>query len=96
MMMAMSCFFSHAMAGDMIQFVRLLKVLCLFFAMLKPGYGLDPHISDHMAITKVASIAPLNRWIKCRKYFFRCCHIGYLSTLPECYMAFRLHDLISI
>ena len=63
-MLAVSCMFLRATAGVMIQFLHLLKVLCLSFARLRPGYALDPHISDQFFCMVVASITLLNRWIK--------------------------------
>ena len=63
-MLAMSCMFLHATAGVMIQFLHFLKVLCLSFARLRPGYVLDPHISDHLFCMVVASITLLNRRVK--------------------------------
>ena len=57
--------FLHATAGVMIQFLHFLKVLCLSFARLRPGYALDPsYISDHLFCMVVASITLLNRRIK--------------------------------
>ena len=56
--------FLHAKAGAMIYFLHLLKVLCLSYARLRPGYALDPHISGHLFCIIVASITLLNRWIK--------------------------------
>ena len=56
--------FLHATAGVTNQFLHFLKVLCLSFARLRPGYALDPHISDHLICMVVASIMLLNRRIK--------------------------------
>lgn len=67
-MLAVSCFFSHATAGLMIQLMHLLKVLCFLLARLRPSCALDPHVSDHVVITKVASIMLLNRSIKYKQY----------------------------
>lgn len=68
MMLAVPFFFSHATAGLTIQFLFLLKVSCLFFARPRPGYVLDPHISDHVDMMKVACIALSNRSIKYTQY----------------------------
>lgn len=54
-MLALSCSFSHATAGLMVQFLYLLKVLSLSFARLRPSYALDYHVSDALVIMKVAS-----------------------------------------
>ena len=54
-MLALSCSFSHATAGLMIQFLCLLKVLCLSFARLRPSYALDSRVYDPVVIMKVAS-----------------------------------------
>lgn len=67
-MLAVSCFFSHATAGLTIQLVHLLKVSCIFFARLRPSCALDPHVSDHVVVTKVASHMLLNRSIKYKQY----------------------------
>lgn len=75
-MLAVSYFFTHAPAGLTIQFQFLLKVSCLFFARLRPGYVLDPHISDHVVIMKVACITLSNRLIKYRQYFSSAMDIG--------------------
>lgn len=64
-MLAVSYFFLHAI---MIQSLHLLKVLCLSFARRRPSYVTDPHISDHVVITIVASITLLNRWIKYKQH----------------------------
>ena len=67
-MLAVFCFFLHATAGLTIQSMLLPKVSCLSFARLRPSYALDPHFSDPVVITEVASIALLNRWTKFRQY----------------------------
>ena len=69
-MLAVSCSFSHATAGLTIQFQFqfFLKVSCLSFERLRPSYALDPHISDHVAMTEVACITLSNRSIKYRQY----------------------------
>lgn len=76
MMLAVSYFFTHATVGLTIQFKFLLKVSCLFFARLRPGYALDPHISDHVVMMKVACISLSNRSIKYRQFFSSAIDIG--------------------
>lgn len=79
-MLAVSYFFTHATAGLTIQFQSLLKVSCLFFARLRPGYALDPHISDHVVMMKVACITLSNRSINYRLYFSSAIHIGIYNA----------------
>lgn len=67
-MLAVSYFFSHATAGFIDLFLHLLKVLCMFFARPRPSFALDPPVSDHVVIMKVASITLLNRSIKYKQY----------------------------
>lgn len=67
-MLAVSCFFPHATAGLVVQFLHFLKVLCLSFARLMPSYALDPRISDHVVIMEVVRITRLIRSIKYKQY----------------------------
>lgn len=78
-MLALSFSFSHATAGLMIQFLCLLKVLCLSFARLRPSYALD-HISDHEVIMKVASSTLMNRSIKYKHCFSNAIKTGTKIT----------------
>lgn len=77
-MLAVFYFLSHATAGLMIQFLHLLKVLCLSFARLRPrlSYALDPHVSDLVFSGKVASITLLNRSIEYKQYSSNAVKIG--------------------
>ena len=72
-MPAVSSLFSHATAGFTIQLLRHLKVSCLSWVRPRRNYALDPHISDHVIMTKIASITLSNRSIKYNKYFVDCC-----------------------
>ena len=79
-MLALSISFSHATAGRMIQFLCLLKVLCLSFARLRPSYALDHYLSDHKVIMKVASITLMNRSIKYKHCFSTAIKTGTEKT----------------
>ena len=68
MMPALFVLFSLATADFTIQFLPFLKVSCLSFANPRPSCTLDPHISDHVVITKIASAMLSNRLIKYRIY----------------------------
>ena len=88
-MLAVSCFFLHAI---MIQSLHLLKVLCLSFARRRPSYVTDPHISDHVVITKVASITLLNRWITYKQYSSN----AFKFEVQDAKWPSRLDKLVSI
>ena len=91
-MLAVSCFFSHATAGRTIQIMHLLKVSCFVFARLRPSCALDPHVSDRVFITNVASHTLLNRSIKYKQYFSNAVQI--VIQTPK--WAPRLAKLVSI
>lgn len=79
-MLALFFSFSHATAGRMIQFVCLLKVLCLSFARLRPSCALDHYVSDHEVIMKVASSTLMNRSIKYKHCFLECYQCRYQNN----------------